>query len=66
MTEEAQGCYVPPPDETVADGFGAHLELRDGAAVRTWSTSDGVDAPGAVERALDVAGAFISELRRTP
>lgn len=59
VIDEDQGCYIP--DEAVADGTGAELELRDGTSVRKWTWSDGARAPEAVDQALGVARAFLDE-----
>ncbi len=64
VLDEDQGCYIP--DEAVADGTGAELELRDGASVRKWTWSDGARAPDAVDKALGVARAFLDDASRQP
>lgn len=48
-----------------ADGGGATLVVRDGAGrVHTYHWEWGATAPAPVERALDVGGAFASEVER--
>jgi hypothetical protein len=53
------------PSRPVADGVGEKLILRDTAgAVRAYSWAPGATAPAAVERAIEVGGAFASEVER--
>jgi hypothetical protein len=53
------------PSRPVPDGGGADLVVRDEAgAVHAYHWATGVTAPAAVERALQVGGAFASEVER--
>lgn len=53
------------PSKPVPDGGGDGLVVRDDAgAVRAYSWAAGATAPAAVERALQVGGAFASEVER--
>ncbi|MDB4937212.1 MAG: hypothetical protein JWP87_4184 [Labilithrix sp.] len=53
------------PSRPVPDGGGAHLIVRDKAgSVHAFSWGAGATAPAAVERALQVGGAFASEVER--
>lgn len=60
VLDEEDGCYVP--DEPQPDGTGATVQLRDAAAIHSWTYEDGGDAPDEVIEATRVAGAFLQEL----
>ncbi|MDB5214324.1 MAG: hypothetical protein JWO86_2251 [Myxococcaceae bacterium] len=61
----AQKDGTREPSSPVPDGGGADLVVRDTAgAVHAYSWATGATAPAAVERALQVGGAFASEVER--
>jgi hypothetical protein len=53
------------PSRPVPDGSGADLIVRDKAgAIHAYHWEAGATAPAVVERAIQVAGAFVSEVER--